>query len=302
MNITSAHLAAITAFSLWGLFPLFWKIFSDVGAWDLFGHRLLWSLITLTLILVYKKKMYTIKEIWLIPKTRYMLILSAVLISSNWLLYIYAVNIGKVLEASMGYFLNPLINVFMGWLILKEQLRPTQWPAIILAIVAIVLLAFQTDLAHFPWIALVLSLTFALYGLIRKVTHVGSMEGLTFETMVVTPFVLIYWFTLPTTPLTLFSQIESWRMLVLSLSGLVTCIPLILFAFSTRRLKLQTLGMIQYLSPSLKFLCGWAVLHEPLSQAKLQTFILIWIALAWYTIESFLFIRKKSVDAKNLRA
>lgn len=301
MNITSAHLAAITAFSLWGLFPLYWKIFSDVGAWDLFGHRLLWSLITLVLILVYKKKTQAIKDIWANQKTRYMLILSAIMISSNWLLYIYAVNIGKVLEASMGYFLNPLLNVFMGWLILKEQLRPTQWPAIILASIAIILLAFQTDLAHFPWIALVLSLTFALYGLLRKVTHVGSMEGLAFETMVVTPAVLIYWFTLPTTPLDLFSQLEPWRMLVLALSGLVTCIPLILFAFSTRRLKLQTLGMIQYLSPSLKFVCGWMVLHEPLSQAKLQTFILIWIALAWYTTESFWFLKKKSVNTNNLR-
>jgi chloramphenicol-sensitive protein RarD len=300
MNMTSAHLAAITAFSFWGLFPLYWKIFSDVGAWDLFGHRLLWSLITLVLILFYKKKTHTIKEIWKNRKTRYMLMLSAVLISSNWLLYIYAVNIGKVLEASLGYFLNPLINVFMGWLILKEQLRPTQWPAVILALIAIIILAFQTDFAHFPWIAIVLSLTFALYGLIRKITHVGSMEGLAFETMVVTPPVLIYWFTLSTTPLTLFSQIESWRMLVLALSGLVTCVPLILFAFSTRRLKLQTLGMIQYLSPSLKFLCGWLVLNEQLSQAKLQTFILIWIALAWYTIESFVWLKKKSVNPKNL--
>ena len=128
------------------------------------------------------------------------------------------------------------------------------------------------------------------------------MEGLAFETMVVTPAVLIYWFTLPTTPLTLFTQIEGWRMFVLSLSGLVTCIPLILFAYSTRRLKLQTLGMIQYLSPSLKFMCGWLVLHEPLSQAKLQTFVLIWIALAWYTAESFLYLKKKSVNAKNLGA
>lgn len=302
MNITSAHVAAMAAFSLWGLFPLYWKIFFDVGAWDLFGHRLLWSLITLVLILIYKKKTSSIKEIWNNKKVRWMLVLSAFLISSNWLLYIYAVNIGKVLEASMGYFLNPLINVFMGWLILKEELRPTQWPAILLAIVSIILLGFQTDIAHFPWIAIVLSLTFALYGLIRKVTHVGSMEGLAFETMVVTPAVLIYWFTLPTTPFTLFSQIEGWRMFVLSLSGLVTCIPLILFAYSTRRLKLQTLGMIQYLSPSLKFVCGWLVLHEPLSQAKLQTFVLIWIALAWYTAESFWFLKKKSVNTKNLGA
>lgn len=293
MNITSAHLAAITAFSLWGLFPLYWKIFSDIGSWDLFGHRLIWSVVTLALILVYQKKIESLKDIWKQKKIRYMLMLSALLISSNWLLYIYAINIGKVLEASMGYFLNPLINVFVGWLILKEDLRPTQWPAIILAVVAIVLMAFQADLAHFPWIAIVLSLTFAFYGIIRKMTHVGSMEGLAFETSFVIGPVLAYWFFHTTTPATVFGQLENWRILLLSLSGLITCIPLVLFAYSTRRLKLQTLGFIQYLSPSLKFLCGLLIFHEPLSTAKLQTFILIWIALAWYTAESFIFLKKQ---------
>ena len=218
MNITSAHIAAITAFSLWGLFPLYWKIFSNVPAWDLFGHRLVWSFVTLMLILFYKNSLGLLKDIWKNKKVRYMLMLSSVLISSNWLLYIYAVNIGKVLEASMGYFLNPLINVFVGWLILKEKIRATQWPAIILAFVAIVLMAFQTDLSSFPWIAIVLSLTFALYGLIRKVTHVGSLEGLAFETCFVVVPVLIYWYTLPTTPLSVFSQIEGWRILLQTLS------------------------------------------------------------------------------------
>ncbi len=293
MNITSAHIAAITAFSLWGLFPLYWKIFSEVGAWDLFGHRLIWSFVTLMLILAYKNKLSALKQIWSQKKIRYLLMISALLISSNWLLYIYAVNIGKVLEASMGYFLNPLINVFVGWLILKEEIRPTQWPAILIALIAIIIMAFQTDMAHFPWIAIVLSLTSALYGLIRKVTHVGSLEGLTFETCFVLPPVLVYWFFHTTTPMTIFHQLPGWQLLVLSLSGLITCIPLVLFAYSTRRLKLQTLGFIQYLSPSLKFICGWLVLNEALSAEKLQTFFLIWIALAWYTIESFIFMKKR---------
>lgn len=287
----------MTAFSLWGLFPLYWKLFANISAWDLFGHRLLWSFVTLFLILIYKKKLPALKEIWSNKKVRYLLMLSSVLISSNWLLYIYAVNVGKVLEASMGYFLNPLINVFVGWLILKENLRPTQWPAIILAMISIVLMAVQSDLAHFPWIAIVLSLTFALYGIIRKTTHVGSLEGLTFETCFIIGPVLIYWTTLPTSPMTILSQIPSWLVLVLALSGLVTCIPLILFAYSARNLKLQTLGFIQYLSPSLKFLCGYLVLHEPLSSDKLNAFFLIWIALAWYTAESFIFLKKKKVVA-----
>lgn len=299
MNLTSAHIAAITAFSLWGLFPLYWKIFSSISAWDLFGHRLIWSFLTVLAIVGYQRKLGALRTIWREKRIRWMLMLSAILISSNWLLYIYAVNIGKVLEASMGYFLNPLINVFVGWLVLKEHIRLSQWPAILLAVVAIAVLALQTDLNHFPWIALVLSLTFALYGVIRKLTHVGSLEGLTFETCFIIGPVLAYWFFLPSTPLTLFSKLSAGRLVLLSLSGLITCIPLILFAFSARRLRLQTLGFIQYLSPSLKFVCGLLVLHEPLDHARLQTFILIWIALAWYTLESFLNMKKKRTSSNG---
>ncbi len=292
MNFNSAHVSAIVAFSLWGILPLYWKVFSNEGAWDLFGQRLIWSFITLFFILFFKKKLHTLKEIWKNQRTRYMLMLSALLISSNWLIYIYAVNNGRVLEASMGYFLNTLINVFMGWLILKEQIRSTQWPAIIIAIAAIILMGLQTDLAHFPWVALSLSLSFAMYGLIRKVTHVGSLEGLTFETCFILGPVLIYWFFQTTSPTTLYFTLPGWKFFLLSLSGLVTCIPLILFAYSARRLRLQTLGFIQYLSPSLKFLCGWLVMNETLSHEKLQSFMLIWFALLWYTVESFYFTQK----------
>jgi chloramphenicol-sensitive protein RarD len=293
MHLSYAHLAAMTAFSLWGIFPLYWKIFAGTGAWDLFGHRLLWSFASVLLILGYQRKLGNLAAIWAQQKVRYLLMLSALLISSNWLLYIYAIGVGKVLEASMGYFLNPLINVFFGWLVLKEELRPTQWPAIVLAIVAIVIMGIQTDLTHFPWIAIGLSLTFALYGIIRKVTHVGSLEGLTFETCFIIGPVLLYWAFQPTSPLTAFRELPGWKLLVLSLSGLITCVPLVLFAYGARRLRLQTLGFIQYLSPSLKFACGLLVLGEPLSPEKLQTFFLIWIALAWYTVESVLFLRRK---------
>lgn len=293
MNFTAAHLAAITAFSLWGIFPLYWKIFSGTAAWDLFGQRLIWSFISLVMILVYKKKLKVLKEIWDQPKIRNLLIFSGVMISSNWLLYIYAVNNGKVLEASMGYFLNPLINVFMGWLILKENIRASQWPAIILAIIAIILLAFQTTLANFSWIAIVLAVTFALYGLVRKVTHIGSMEGLAFETTFIIIPVMIYWSFLETSPVTVYLNFPFWKIVVLSLSGLITCIPLVLFSYSAKRLRLQTLGFIQYLSPSLKFVCGLVILHEPLSTNKLQTFFIIWIALFWYTTESIWFLKKQ---------
>lgn len=299
MNITSAHLAAILAFSMWGLFPIYWKYFSEVHAWDLFGHRLVWSFISLFLIMFFRKKMYLVKEIWADPKKRLMLVISALLISSNWLLYIYAVNVGRILEASMGYFLNPLINVFMGWLILKEKIRLTQWPAIALAMIAIIYLAFNTDLNHFPWLAIILSLTFALYGLIRKLVHVGSMEGLMFETSVVIVPVLIYWQMRTDGPLHVLETLPLHKNLLLPLSGVVTSLPLILFAYSAKRLSLQTLGMIQYLSPSFKFICGLFIFNEALSAEKLQAFCLIWLALGWYTIESYRFARRGIVKVTN---
>ena len=299
MNINSAHLSAMLAFSMWGLFPIYWKYFSEVDAWDLFGHRLVWSFVSLFLIMLFRKKLFLVKEIWNDPKKRLMLVISALLISSNWLLYIYAVNIGRILEASMGYFLNPLINVFMGWLILKEKIRPGQWPAIALAMIAIVLLAFTTDLNHFPWLAIILSLTFALYGLIRKLVHVGSMEGLLFETSVVIIPVMIYWQMRPAGPLHVLEQLPLHKNLLLPLSGVVTSLPLILFAFSAKRLTLQTLGMIQYLSPSFKFICGLFIFHEALSTEKLQAFCLIWLALGWYTVESYRYARRGLVKVIN---
>lgn len=299
MKVSRAHLAAMLAFSMWGLFPIYWKYFSDIPAWDLFGHRLLWSFVTLFLIMFFRKKLSLVKEIWNDPKKRLMLVISALLISSNWLLYIYAVNIGRILEASMGYFLNPLINVFMGWLILKEKIRLTQWPAIILALLAIIILGIHTDITHFPWLALILSITFALYGLIRKLVHVGSMEGLLFETAVVIVPTLIYWQLRDSGPFKTFQYLELNRALVLTLSGFVTSVPLILFAYSAKRLPLQTLGMIQYLSPSFKFMCGLFIFHEALSAERLQAFCLIWIALIWYTIESYRFARRGQVKVTN---
>ena len=292
MNFNTAHLSAIIAFSMWGLFPIYWKYFSDVPSWDLFGHRMFWSFITLIGVLLFQKKLNILKDIWSDKKKRLLLIISAGLISSNWLIYIYAVNTGRILEASMGYFLNPLINVFMGRIILKEHIRWTQWPAILLALIAIILIALQSDISHVPWIALFLSVTFALYGLIRKLVHVGSLEGLSFETSIVVIPTLIAWGFQSTTPLTIFETISMGKFLILTLSGVVTCLPLVLFAYGARRLKLQTLGFIQYLSPSFKFICGLLIFHEPLSNERLQAFFLIWIALGWYTLESFYFMNK----------
>jgi chloramphenicol-sensitive protein RarD len=292
MSFSSAHLAAILSFSMWGLFPIYWKFFPEVKAWDLFAHRLVWSFITLILFLGFKKKLPELKKIWDTPKTRLMLLISALMISSNWLLYIYAVSIGQILEASMGYFLNPIINVFMGWIILKERIRPGQWPAIVLALAGISLMGYVSGISHFPWIALTLSLTFATYGLIRKMAHVGSLEGLAFETTLMLIPTLVIWYFQPSHPLDVFTQLVTWKIILLSLAGVVTCAPLILFAYGARRLPFGTLGFLGYLSPSLKFVCGWIIFDELLSPERLQAFGLIWLALGFYTLESFFNLKK----------
>jgi len=290
--MTSAHLSAILSFSLWGLFPIFWKVFSDLKSTELVAHRILWSFITLILILFLKKRMQFFKEIWLDRKKRYFLALSALMISTNWVLYIHAVNNGQILEASLGYFLNPILNILIGSIFLKEKIRTLQWPSIILVFISIIYIVLQTDLTHIPWIAISLSLSFALYSLIRKIIHVGSLEGLAYETSLMILPILIWWSFDDSSPISFINQLPHWKIFLLTLSGLITSIPLILFAYGAKRLDLSTLGFIQYLSPSFKFLCGLVIFHEPLSITRLQAFIIIWIALGLYSIESVLHHKK----------
>jgi chloramphenicol-sensitive protein RarD len=283
--VSKALWAGIVAFSCWGLFPIYWKWFHELDGLELFSHRLLWSFVSLWIWIFFKHRSFTIKALWLGPK-RYWLMLSALLISSNWLLYIYAVTNHKILEASMGYFLNPLINVMFGWLFLGEHLRKTQWPAIFAAMIGVSLMAFSVGLSEFPWIALTLSITFAFYGLIRKTHPVGSMEGLTYETTVIFLPFIIFWLAKLGSPLHALEILGWGKYLALAASGIVTCIPLILFTYAAKNLKLQTLGITQYLSPSLKFACGWALFHEPISQGRWIAFVFIWLGLVWYTLES----------------
>lgn len=300
MSETSkALIAAILAFSFWGLFPLYWKLFPELSGESLFMQRLFWSLITLTLVSAFTGRWDALIAI-LKDKRRWWLLLSAFLIASNWLIYVVAVTGGHILEASMGYFLNPLINVVVGWIFLKEILRPTQWPAVLLAIVGVVWMAITADFSAFPWIAISLALTFALYGVIRKLTNVGPIVGLTYETAVVfIPFLL--WWVVRNGELTNdFSKLTLGKTFLLSFSGGITCLPLVLFAYASRRLPLQTLGFTQYLSPTLKFLCGWWVFNESLSAVRLQGFLFIWAGLAWYTGEQLLRYKSKTTQIASV--
>lgn len=290
-----ALLAAILAFSAWGLFPLYWKLFPELSGESLFMQRLFWSLITLTLISAFTGRWQALLEIFK-DKRRWWLLLSAFLIASNWLIYVAAVTEGHILEASMGYFLNPLINVVVGWLFLKETLRRTQWPAVILAIVGVVWMGVTADFSAFPWIAVSLALTFALYGVIRKLTNVGPIVGLTYETAVVFLPFLLWWYLRNGELINDLVKLSPSKFFLLSLSGTITCLPLILFAYASRRLPLQTLGFTQYLSPTLKFLCGWLVFNESLSAVRLQGFLFIWAGLAWYTAEQLVRYKGKTTQ------
>lgn len=281
-----ALLASIAAFTSWGLFPIYWKFFPELPGTALFMHRLFWSLVTLSILVPATGRLPSLRAI-VRDKRRWWLFLSAVLISSNWLLYVTAVTHGKIIEASMGYFLNPLLNVLFGAFFLRERLRRWQWPAVLLAMAGVGWIAWFTGSQGFPWMAIALSLTFAFYGVIRKLTHVGSLEGLCYETWVVFPFFALWWFIAGGNPLEDFRMLGLGKSLLLCFSGFITCFPLVLFAYATRRLSLQAIGFTQYLSPTFKFLCGWWVFHETLSPERLQGFVLIWAGLAWYTMEGF---------------
>lgn len=279
-----AVLSAIIAFSLWGLFPIYWKFFSVLPAFNLFAHRLFWSFLTLWGYTLIKKNHKTILQMFLSPY-RWWLILSAILISSNWLIYVKAVSDNKIVEASMGYFLNPLINILIGRLFLKEQMRPAQIPAVFFAFFGVCIMIYQSGLTAIPWVALSLSFTFALYGLIRKLVPVKSMDGLTFETTVVFFPLVIYLFLKNQNIFYDFQQLTLTQSFILQLSGVITCLPLLLFAYAARHLPLQVLGFTQYLSPSFKFLCGWLIFQETITTDKWWAFIFIWLGLIIYYLE-----------------
>jgi len=287
--------SGIIAFSAWGLFPIYWKYFNELSGYDLFNHRLFWSFFTLGLWAVYKNKFPELYGLWKSPKKKW-LVLSAFLITSNWFLYVIAITQNKIVEASMGYFLNPLLNVLFGWLFLKETLRPGQWPSLILALIGVGVMFTYSGLEQFPWMAIILSLTFAVYGLIRKMVHVGSLEGLTFENFIVFLHFMILWNFKSGSLIKGYETLGFYKYLALACSGLVSAFPLALFSYASKNLKLQTLGLTQYLSPTFKFLCGWAIFHEVIAFERWIGFIFIWSALLWYSLESVHHHRKISMQ------
>ncbi len=279
-------LSAASAFLCWGLFPLYFHAIGEVPPLQILAHRMLWSLLFLMIVLLVRRQWA-----WLAivrqPRVFGSFVASAVLLSVNWLIYIWAVNNGHVIEASLGYFINPLVNISLGYLLLKERLRPAQWAAIAVAALGVAWLTWQAGTV--PWIALALAVSFGGYGLLRKTAALGALEGLSFETMVLFPVAAAYvvWLTVHGQNAFVNTDSTSTRLLLMA-AGPITAIPLLLFASGARQIPLSVLGLLQYLSPTLQFLLGVWLFHEPFTADRLVGFALIWAALALFAAEGLL--------------
>ena len=275
--------AAVAAFVIWGLFPLYLKPLADVPALQVMAHRVVWCCLLVFAWLALRGELGAVRAALANPGTRIRLMASATLISVNWLIYVWAVGNDHVVDASLGYFINPLLNVVLGVFVLHERLNRAQWIAVGLAAVGVVYLAVVTGRP--PWIAISLALSFGFYGLLRKVVAVDSVPGLAAETLLLSPFAiaLLAWAELSGNGA--FGHAGAVTNALLLGSGLVTALPLALFAFGARLIPFSTLGLLQYLGPTLQFLIGVFVFHEPFPAARAVGFVMIWSALAIYAAD-----------------
>ena len=282
-------LAGIGAYLIWGFAPMYFKLLSNLSAMEILCHRSIWSLVLALLMLALLRKLGGLRTVLTSKKTMLALVVSTALISTNWLIFIWAITNSHLLDASLGYYINPLFSVMLGVLVLGERLRPLQWMAVALAAAGIAYELWQ--FGRVPLVALGLALTFGLYGLVRKKTPVDSLTGLTVETLFMLPLAIgfLFWTTSPTSNL----LNNSWQMnAILLAAGPVTLTPLLLFNIAARRLNLSTLGFLQYLGPTLMFFFATLLYKEPFDSAKLVTFIFVWVALGFYSADALMQRRK----------
>jgi len=278
-------IAATVCFVVWGLIAAYWKLLAHVGALELISHRALWSLGLLVGLLAWQGRLGPVQAALRDRRTLAYNATTGTLLMVNWLAFIWAVNHDHVLESSLGYFLVPLCNVASGYVFLHERLRPVQWVAIGLAAAGV--LALLLGVGRLPWVALVIALTWTGYGLVRKKSPMGAVDGLTVETLLLTPLLGGYLLWLAFQGKGALGHASARDHVLLVSGGLITAVPLVLFAYGARRIRLATLGLLQYIAPSLQFLLGWLVYREPLDAARLQAYALIWAGLVLYSADSF---------------
>ncbi|NRR32182.1 EamA family transporter RarD [Oxalobacteraceae bacterium] len=291
--MNSGIVYAITAFLLWGLFPLYFHAINNVPASEILAHRVVWSLLFLAIVLTARGQWKWLPQLRHQPRVIASFIASSALLTVNWLTYIWAVNNGHVIDGSLGYYINPLANVLLGFLILKERPRRGQWIAIGLAACGVLWLAVQAG--QVPWIALIIATSFAGYGLLRKTASLAALEGLSFETMIMFPIALAYlgWLAFNGHN-TFLSAPDSGTRWLLAAAGPITAIPLLLFTAGARKIPLSVLGMLQYMSPTMQILLGLTYFGESFDTPRLIGFAIIWSALALYAAEGLWTARRAS--------
>ncbi|MCZ2128255.1 MAG: EamA family transporter RarD [Anaerolineales bacterium] len=276
----------VFAYALWGLFPLYWKLLQDVPALQIIGHRVFWSLALLIVILLATKQWKNFRSVAFNKKTLGIYAVASFFLTVNWLIYVWGVNADFVIETSLGYFINPLLSVLFGVFFLRERLRPAQWIPVVLATFGVVWLT--VEYGRLPWIALALAVSFGLYGLLKKISPLGSLYGLTLETGIALPFALAYLLFVNMSGSGAFLHRGAATDLLLMGAGAVTTIPLLLFASAAREIPLNMVGILQYLTPTLQFLIGVFVYKETFDHAQLVGFGAVWLALIVFWGENLL--------------
>ena len=296
LNSRAGLLCALGAFSLWGALPIYFKILGDVSPVEILVHRVIWSSFILGSFMLLSGRKGELVDIIRKPDVVGRLVLSALLIAVNWLVFIWGVSSGRILETSLGYYINPLINVLFGCIFLGERLNGRQVSAISLAAVAVTIqIVF---LGKVPWVAFVLAFSFGSYTLVRKLLNINAATGLAVETFVLLPFALGYFVWLVSNDAHAFRPEQPELIGFLMMAGVITTVPLVLFNMATRALNLSVIGVMQYLTPSMSFSIGVLVYGEPMGEVQMVTFGLIWLALAVFTVDGFM-RQKKAVRLKR---
>lgn len=283
---TGSFFAASASYFIWGIFPLFWRLLAAVDATELIAHRVVWSLLFLLGVVVVQKRLAELGRAFRVGQNLRVHAASGALLTVNWLVYVWGVNHGHVIECSLGYFLVPLINVALGRWLLHEHLRKAQLVAIVVAAFGVALMVWRVG--RFPWIALTVAVTFGFYGLLRKRSALGPLAGLTLETLLLAPLAagfLLWRFAQGGGAL---GHVDAATTAIILSSGVVTAVPLLLFAKGARGLRMITLGLLQYLAPTCQFLLGWLLYNETLGGARAGAFVLIWAGLAIYSLDAML--------------
>jgi chloramphenicol-sensitive protein RarD len=284
-NDRTGFLAGLSAYTLWGLYPFYFKALAHVATPEVLAHRIVWSLLTLALFLPFGDAWSDVVRVFRTPKLLAGMAVSAMIISSNWLVYVLAVQSGHVLEASLGYFLSPLTFVVLALLVLHERLRPLQWLAVAIAAGGVLWMILHAGVV--PKIALFLGITFSIYGMVRKRLPVGPLAGLFLECLFATPLALALLGWIHSDTGIAFGQVDRATDILLMMAGFFTIGPLWLFNVAAKRLPLTTIGMLQYIAPTMLFFVGALAFHEPVDLGRFAGFMAIWVALAIYSADIF---------------